>query len=312
MARTSPLLVILLLLLAAPAAGQPLDGLRPVDSVLRLADHFLERGDPYRAIGEYERFRFLAPESPFEGVVRYRIALSYLVGEQYEMAGSLAARLADDEAVEPEVREAAWLLGGRALYRLSLHDAVETQLSTYLETEGTSREGRGWAAYQLAWSRLRAWRFQESLDALALVPPDSAYGERARKLGAELSQGLSVPYRSPLLAGLLSIVPGLGHFYLGQFGTGISALLWNGVFGWALYETIRAGLWGLTALVGVLESLWYAGTIFGAVAGAQRFNRDARLNAIDALAARHPPPGLPPQPDLPGAPPLNLSIRGRF
>lgn len=321
--RVAPAFLLLILCRAAPAQAQEAATGRSAPAAsatasqdalgtLRFADWLLQKGDPYRAIGEYERFRFLAPSSPFDEVVRYRIALAYLVGEQYEMAGSLAARLSEDQAADPEVREAAWLLGGRALYGLKLYPAADAHLSEFLGQERRTPLARGWAAYQLAWVRLKAWDFQASLEPLAKVPPGTPWSDAAQAMRAELSRGVTVPYRSPVVAGLLSIVPGLGHFYLGQFGTGVSAMLWNGAFGWGLYETIRAQQWGLTVLLGLFEALWYTGTIFGAVAGAHRFNRDAKLNLLDDLARRYPPPGPPPQPDLPGAPPLSLSVGARF
>jgi len=52
--------------------------------------------------------------------------------------------------------------------------------------------------------------------------------------------------------------------------------VWNGAFIWALVDSLTARKFGQAALIGVVEFVWYSGTIFGAVAGAHRFNRDAR------------------------------------
>ncbi|MDD4737561.1 MAG: hypothetical protein PHP44_15790 [Kiritimatiellae bacterium] len=70
-------------------------GTGEADEVLGFADHLFEQTDYYRAITEYERYLFFMPESPRAPWVRYRIAESYLRGEQYEEAmlrfGKLAA-----------------------------------------------------------------------------------------------------------------------------------------------------------------------------------------------------------------------------
>ncbi|RME29932.1 MAG: hypothetical protein D6806_00765 [Deltaproteobacteria bacterium] len=82
------------------------------------------------------------------------------------------------------------------------------------------------------------------------------------------------------------MVPGLGHFYLGDYEVGFTALLWNALFGWAAADTLRRGQWGPGIMLGALELFWYSGTVYGAVAGAHRFNRDARLNYLDELDRR--------------------------
>ena len=88
---------------------------------------------------------------------------------------------------------------------------------------------------------------------------------------------------TPLAAGLLSVVPGLGHLYLEEYSVGLTALAWNGLFGYAAYESFRHRRWGVGALLAALELLWYSGTIYGAVSGAERYNRDAVLNYLDRL-----------------------------
>ena len=83
----------------------------------------------------------------------------------------------------------------------------------------------------------------------------------------------------------VSLVPGLGHVYLGEYAIAITALAWNGLFGFATYDTLRQGNYGVGSLLAGLTLLWYSGTVYGAVSGAHRYNRDARLNFYDYLDA---------------------------
>ncbi len=52
----------------------------------QFAEQYLQRGEYYRAIGEYERFIYLFPLSDKVELARYRIGLSYLRGNQYKEA----------------------------------------------------------------------------------------------------------------------------------------------------------------------------------------------------------------------------------
>ncbi|UCG64257.1 MAG: tetratricopeptide repeat protein, partial [Deltaproteobacteria bacterium] len=53
---------------------------------LQFAEQYFQRGEYYRAIGEYERLIYFFPDSPEVELAKYRIGLSYLKGEQYEQA----------------------------------------------------------------------------------------------------------------------------------------------------------------------------------------------------------------------------------
>lgn len=275
---------LLALALAAPALAHPPEAER------RIGDALLSEGDAYRAITAYKRYLVLAPDAADQDLVRYRIALAYLVGEQDDAAWRAAARIGG----RPEVDLAARLLVGRALYGLERYDLALDVLGPL---------DAPYAHYVVGWTHLRRFELRPAADAFAAMGTDEG-----RVLAAALRRPDALPYRSPVLAGLLSLVPGLGHAYLGLWGVAASSLTWNGAFLWGMYETGRSGQWGLFALLSVLESLWYFGGIYGAVIGAERFNRDARLDYLDAVAARHPPPGLPPQPDLAEAPPLGLTL----
>jgi hypothetical protein len=280
-------------------------------AVRAFADHLLEDGDAYRAIGEYRRYLFLSPGSGDADLVTYRIALAYLVGEQHTSAIAWGERVENDPEARPEVRWAAWAAVGRAFFDLGQHGSAAIHLA-HPPRDFDDSATAGWADYVRGWSRLQRHELEEAAAAFAAVPAGTEWHGPGLALAEELSSPPRLSRRSPVLAGLLSIVPGLGHLYLGMWGTALSALTWNGAFAWGLYETARTEQWGLFALLAVLESVWYTGTIYGAVAGAFRHNRDARQNWLESVAARHPAPGAPPQPTLPGAAPLDLDGLGRF
>ncbi|MBW1744366.1 MAG: tetratricopeptide repeat protein, partial [Deltaproteobacteria bacterium] len=56
------------------------------DRQYKFAEDLFQRGEYYRAIGEYERFIHFFPESENVVPARYRIGSAYLKGERYEEA----------------------------------------------------------------------------------------------------------------------------------------------------------------------------------------------------------------------------------
>ncbi len=82
------------------------------------------------------------------------------------------------------------------------------------------------------------------------------------------------------VAGLLSIVPGAGHMYLGQIGKGFSlmGLLFASVFVVILYSSSTGMYWMTAYLVPTLSVLFLSYAVFDAlaVAEAQRAGRERR------------------------------------
>ena len=93
--------------------------------------------------------------------------------------------------------------------------------------------------------------------------------------------------KDPIIAGALSIVPGLGHFYLGRWGVGVTSMAWNGLFLAATIHAWITGAWGIALVLTLFEVGWYAGGLFGAVAGAYKFNRDAVRNWRDEILSSY-------------------------
>jgi hypothetical protein len=168
---------------------------------------------------------------------------------------------------------------GRVFEVISKKDCQE--LSTY-------------ARIGLARHHLKLHDFKGATRHLKQISKGSAGYEDAQRIRLYVDN-LEIPSKSPVAAGILSIVPGLGHFYIEEYGNGVVALMWNGAFLYALVDSIIDGRYGQAVLIGLVESVWYTGTIFGAVAGAHRFNRDARrvvergvgrdLDALDDAAS---------------------------
>jgi len=266
--------------------------------VLPFAYALMQEGDDYRAIGELKRFSFMAPPSEERFSALLAIGRAYELGGKGEDAARWLLRL-EPLAITPQraatlaVEQGyAHLLSGDtgaaiASLDLVLHDPA---LGSALTRPQTAR-----ARYLLAWSYLFHGQSAEAARAFARVDlPES------KDLAAAARHYQHLPTKSPALAGALSaVVPGLGHLYLGMPGIALAAFAWNALFGVATYDAFHHRLFGVGAVLAGLELLWYGGSVFGAVSGAEKYNRDAQLNDLDALKKRYDvapvswPPELP-------------------
>lgn len=299
--RAELALLLLALCVAAPARGGELPSPERDEAVrhtLAFAESLFADADYYRAITEYKRALSLAPGTPLSSQIRLRIGQSYLEGGRSGAALPYFESLFDDPSLGPAAR----LQAARTWLRERRFIPARELLAGLLDEPDPRLLGE--VHYLAGCLSLRQGLGAEAREHFLSVPAPHELAERALWLADEALRIPALPQKSPALAGVLSLVPGLGHVYLGEAGTGLLALSVNGLFGFAAVDTFRGGHIGAGTLLAAVTLFLYSGTIYGAVAAAHRFNRDAEQNFLDELQRQA---GL----DVPAGPGgLNLSPEG--
>ena len=284
--------VFLAVFLSLPLVAQAQSGDDPFGGpnalILRGDAHYWE-GDYYRALSSYKDFLYSYPDDPRGPAIRLKKAWIYqLAGEQRASAYQLHL-LSQERSQYPEGWWARYYMGQVALDAertpmarrafeeiLVLCDPQVERFRSGEVDEASAHCVELTGRARLALADLSAMRhdFDSAVGHLYLIPPESPLAGEAAEI-ATVVEGIKIPQKSPGLAGALSIIPGLGHIYIGEYSNALMAAVWNGIFIYGLVDSILSGRYGQAAVIGLLESIWYGGTIFGAVAGAHRYNRDA-------------------------------------
>ncbi|MCP4498778.1 MAG: hypothetical protein GY822_02290 [Deltaproteobacteria bacterium] len=255
---------------------------------LVFADHLFLDGDYYRAITEYRRFLF---EVRGRGSEAPRAALAIgealLRGEQWDAAG----RQFDGVAQRTRnlgLRRTALFAAGRAYLLDGRPELAKPRFRLISTDEQTPAGLRRQSSWYLAWGHFDAGELTLAKETFQLLASSAGEHQASAEEILLAMQGIDhLPTKDPLTAGLLSLVPGLGHFYLGQWVTGTTSLVWNALFLFATIQAFLTGDIGIALVLTVFEIGWYGGGIFGAVAGANRYNRDAVRNWRDDILATH-------------------------
>lgn len=255
---------------------------------LMFGDHLFADGDYYRAVTEYRRYLYKT-RGQGEQSARAAVAIgeAYLRGAQYDAAAlqleSVADRRTDatGQAVANLAAARAYLLDDRPLLarpriRRIHKDADATPV---LRAEAALLLGISYVQGE-NYSRARTYLEDPSMALSGRAP-------LAKALLKALRQRESLPQKSPIIAFVLSLVPGLGHFYLGQWAVGLTAALWNGLFTLGALDAWIQRSWGVAIILTILELTFYGGNIFGAVSGAFKYNRDQELNWRDAVRTQY-------------------------
>jgi TolA-binding protein/TM2 domain-containing membrane protein YozV len=277
------------------------------DQLLQFADQLLQEGEYFRAITEYQRFRFDYPDDPRQAMALFRIGQAYYRGQQYQKALQTFRDVTHTYPDSPYGRQ-AWLWQGESLLQQTQYDAAEQSYATYIERYANA-PAIPYARYQKGWTLLYRRQWQAATTELQQIPPSSPLYAAAQQLAMEAQEGSQQPKKSPFLAGILStFLPGAGQLYNGRHGDAVLTFLLNGLFIAGTIEAIQHDQLAIAGTLGFFEAGWYGGNVYSAVNGAHKHNRhtdEALLHNLERRFRMTPP-------DMPQTQQIGLQLSFRF
>ena len=251
---------------------------------LQFAEQYFQRGEYYRAIGEYERFIYLFPHAHEVELAKYRIGLSYLRGEHYEQAIQAFYALIEEHQ-DTTYAFKSYLEISRAYVRLNRYAMALTTLNNLI-TIVPDRTLRDEAHYLRAWVYLEMGLWNKAAESFEKVSPQNREEFQVEQILVKLKEEVPIKTKNPTLAGLLAVVPGAGHLYCRRKRDALISFLLNGAMIYAAYEAFDNDLVAIGAIIALFELGFYAGNIYSAVSSAHKYNRDAKDRFLDELRAK--------------------------
>jgi len=254
------------------------------ESQFRFAEQYFEKGEYYRAIGEYERFIYFFPDSPRVELVQYKIGLSYLRGERYHQAIE-AFETVIDEYQDSEYALKSYLGKSKAYVLLGRYDTALTSLNNLI-TIAPDQKIRDEAYYQKGWVYLEMGLWKRARESFEQISDQNRHRYPIENLTKEIETKTPLKQKNPTTAGVLAIVPGAGHLYCERPRDALISFLLNGALIYAAYEAFDEDLEGLGAVITFFELGFYAGNIYSAVSSAHKYNLDAKQRFLNQLRER--------------------------
>jgi hypothetical protein len=265
------------------------------EQLLVFADYLLQTGEYVRAITEYRRFLLHHPDDARCAMAHFSMGLAWYRWERFADAFHTFQEVAVHYP-GTSYGEQAWLWQGESLVRQGHYRAAGTLYAELAQRfHGTVLEEH--ARYQHAWTLLYQRQWHEAASQLGHITPHSILYTNAQSLAQGAMAGERLPSKSPTLAGILSaLLPGSGQLYLGRLGDGLLAFCLNGLFIAGALEATQHHALTVAGLLSFLEVGWYAGTVYGAVNGAYKYNRHTTETFLRNLDNNlHLPVPSPPQ-----------------
>jgi hypothetical protein len=246
-----------------------------LSEILSFADALAAQGEYYRAVTEYKRFLHLAPEDPRAARARLAMAGAYFKGEQYaDAARELEALLT--AGADGETAEKARALTCECLARQGDTEGAGACFAGAAKLAGDARRADA-LRFRQGFLRVEEGEYGKAREVFSGLTEAGQEEYKISPLLLALTEGeKSLDLKSPRTAGALSIVPGLGHVYLGRKKDAFVAFLITGATALAAWECFDEGQEALGGLVILAGSGFYGGSMYGAVSGAHKHNRRVR------------------------------------
>jgi TolA-binding protein len=244
------------------------------NQLLIFAEQLMQEGEYFRAITEYRRFLFYYPDDPRRAMAHFSIGLAFYRGESYAEARQTFQEVTQHYP-NTAYGQQAWLWQGESLIRQGQYTTAEQLYSEITERFPHDRIGQQ-ARYKRAWTLLyrRQWRDAATQFQQVTPTPDSGLYQSAQLLAQEVIASERLPTKSPVLAGIFSgLLPGSGQLYNGRLGDALLAFFLNSMFIVGAVEAIHRNSPAVAGILSFFEAGWYAGNVYGAINGANKYNR---------------------------------------
>ncbi len=252
------------------------------ERIYKFANVLFESQEFYRAITEYRRFIEYFPDDHRINNAYARIAESYFYGERYMEAISWSRKMLE-AITQPEFLVRARILAGDSYFKLGNYRSAIKNYSAVLELGASDKHYFDLSHMKLGLCLLYEEDWEDASAEFTKVNANSSYFEKAQLFSKNALQGRNLKRKSRSLAGLLSVIPGLGYVYTGNYQTGIASLIVNGLLIWGTHNSFRKGNKGVGFVLGFFGFGFYSGNIYGSINSAARYNEQKKADFLEGF-----------------------------
>lgn len=279
--RFAALASLFTLIVMPPCSAAP-DG-----TTFQLAKELLTEESYELSAVEFRRFA-METDKPEEQTSAYLFAsYAYLHADNAPSAGEMNDRAEEMDSTS-SLRDEHTLLSAETARAMRDPD---TALYFYdlLSADSENNDYQVFAYRRAAALHLSAGSSEAAREELESSPADEALSLQAVESYANGSD------KSPLVGGLLGLIPGAGYWYSGEIANGFRSLILNSLFIYGMVHTAQEDQWGAFGVITFFEITWYSGSIYGGIDAAQRYNKerlDSALYDIEGDLSFRPEPEL--------------------
>jgi outer membrane protein assembly factor BamD (BamD/ComL family) len=244
------------------------------DEIIRLTRSYYDHKEYYNSITEAMRYQYNYPDGKYYPESMLIMGKSYFLGDNYYKATEIFTLCYEKFKSSAEGEESLLHLGSLRLMKGAPYYACRTfQEYQYIYNDGRFKED---AAINLTRSLALMEDYNgalKSIDDYDKNYPDGKYRDNIISLKALINGEINRPKKNVWVSVIGSVfVPGFGHFYAGQFSTGLISLLSNAVLISLFCDAYRDKDAFRMLVFGMGEMAFYQYSLYSAISNVYHYN----------------------------------------
>ncbi len=272
---------------ASPAPADAAELVISADRQFAYADTLFNDKDFSTAEVEFKRFVHFFPQDAKILEAAYKTGMALFFQERFhDAARQFNDIIRDDPDISSPFTRKSYFMQSRAFMHLGNMGYAQVVLQNFVKLSDDP-DTRDRIYLDLATLHIQASRqagtdeLDQALAYLEKISPKSDLVTEKKDLTARIQQARSIPEKSPVLAGILAVIPGGGFLYTGRVHDAAAAFFLNtglGLAAWKAFDQDNPALGGIVALVG---GGFYSGSIYGSISAAHKYNHAQKIRILD-------------------------------
>lgn len=280
--KTFQLTVIITIFFLLPSLSQSFvqaetkSDLKPIlkidsDKQFDFAEFYFSNKEYLRAIGEYKRFIYFFPKDKRVESAMYRIGMAYYYDKRFREAIDSFKKLIDKD-IDTDFSIKSYFMTSESYLRINAFNSAIINLHNLITiTDDVNLKDK--AYYRIGWIYIEMASWEKARVYFEKISAQNKQKYRFEKLSTELEKVKYIPEKNPQIAGFLSVIPGAGYLYCKRYKDAIIAFLLNTGLIYAAYESFDDDQYALGGLITFVGFGFYAGSIYGSITSAHKYNR---------------------------------------
>lgn len=261
------------------------------DGLFSFAKQAYQQGDYETAIAEFTRFMHFYPRDERLPAAMFTTGMSYFNQDRFGKAVDLFDRVIRQFGHTDEAVESAFMAA--ACDKRRNDDNAALHRLDALTHERFDPDVRDRAFYHMGWLFLERRNHASAERAFDAIRDANRDVFNTDELMHRLKELEYLPTKSPLTAGILSIIPGGGYLYTNRAQDALISFVFIAAGGGATWESFDNDLHVIGSIAAMVTLGFYSGSIYGSIGAAHKYNSRAYDNFIDNLKQNRPGPEAP-------------------
>ncbi len=250
------------------------------DTQFNFAEQYFIKQDYSRAISEYNRFIYFFPEDKRVGHALFKTGMSYFRNGIFRKAIDTFTAVIDRYHNNLSIK--AYFMISECYVKIGEHGQAAINLQNLIHITDNP-DTKDEAYYRIGWIHIQTASWDKAKIIFRKIGMANHEKYKLNKLFAEIDKSEKSGRKNPSVAGLLSIIPGMGFLYCERYRDAAASFLLNTGLILAASESFDRNMDVLGGLITLVELGFYSGNIYGSISSAHKYNHRKNNRLIDKL-----------------------------